>query len=140
MDMLLTGLPYNLELNSRSLHERVSLAGILLFSLYVLREIYLFFSISQLYCACWAHCVSRSIRTKIRRNHQNKDELKIPLLLETIPTPKEFKSAISSLSPEQQRFCKAFRSMQLGMFLKFFIYLCWLWGLLFVGLLYFYVF
>lgn len=46
---------------------------------------------------------------------QNKDELKIPLLLETIPTPKEFKDAIASLSPEQQRFCKAFRSMQLGM-------------------------
>eukprot|EP00026_Physarum_polycephalum_P001947 Phypoly_transcript_01950.p1 GENE.Phypoly_transcript_01950~~Phypoly_transcript_01950.p1 ORF type:complete len:961 (+),score=229.34 Phypoly_transcript_01950:117-2999(+) len=44
---------------------------------------------------------------------QNKDELKIPLLLETIPTPKEFKDAIESLSPEQQRFCKAFRSMQL---------------------------
>ena len=37
---------------------------------------------------------------------QNKDELKIPLLLETIPTPKEFKDAISSLSPEQQRFAK----------------------------------
>jgi hypothetical protein len=46
---------------------------------------------------------------------QNKDDLKIPLLLETIPTPKEFKDAISSLSPEKQRLCKAFRSMQLGM-------------------------
>ena len=45
---------------------------------------------------------------------QNKDEFKIPLLLETLPTPKEFKDAIQSLSPEQQRFCKAFRSMQLG--------------------------
>eukprot|EP01122_Echinamoeba_exundans_P012393 TRINITY_DN5163_c0_g1_i1.p1 TRINITY_DN5163_c0_g1~~TRINITY_DN5163_c0_g1_i1.p1 ORF type:complete len:964 (-),score=215.79 TRINITY_DN5163_c0_g1_i1:8-2899(-) len=44
---------------------------------------------------------------------QNKDDLRIPLLLETIPTPKEFRDAISSLSPEQQRFCKAFRSMQL---------------------------
>jgi hypothetical protein len=44
---------------------------------------------------------------------QNKDEFKIPLLLETLPTPKEFKDAIQSLSPEQQRFCKAFRSMQL---------------------------
>jgi hypothetical protein len=44
---------------------------------------------------------------------QNKDELKIPLMLNTIPTPKEFKDAIESLSPEQQRFCKAFRSMQL---------------------------
>jgi len=45
---------------------------------------------------------------------QNKDELVIPLLLETIPTAKEFADAISSLSPEQQRFCKAFRSMQLA--------------------------
>lgn len=45
---------------------------------------------------------------------QNKDDLKIPLLLETIPTPKEFKDAIESLSPEQQRFCKAFRAMQLA--------------------------
>lgn len=45
---------------------------------------------------------------------QNKDELKIPLLLETIPTAKEFKDAIESLSPEQQDFCRAFRSMQLG--------------------------
>lgn len=45
---------------------------------------------------------------------QNKDDLKIPLILETIPTPKEFRDAIASLSPEQQRFCKAFRGMQLG--------------------------
>merc|ERR1712217_941623 len=30
-----------------------------------------------------------------------------------IPTPKEFKDAIESLSPEQQAFAKAFRSMQL---------------------------
>merc|ERR1719491_1234203 len=44
---------------------------------------------------------------------QNKDELKIPLDLSTIPTPKEFKDAIESLSPEQQNFAKAFRSMQL---------------------------
>jgi hypothetical protein len=35
------------------------------------------------------------------------------LLLEQIPTPKEFRDAIESLSPEQQRFAKAFRSMQL---------------------------
>lgn len=56
---------------------------------------------------------------------QNKDELKIPLELETIPTPKEFADAIgnckkseanlkASLSPEQQRFCKAFRAMKLS--------------------------
>lgn len=44
---------------------------------------------------------------------QNKDDLKIPLDFETIPTPKEFKEAISSISPEQQRFAKAFRAMQL---------------------------
>eukprot|EP01125_Pyxidicula_operculata_P007407 TRINITY_DN251_c0_g4_i1.p1 TRINITY_DN251_c0_g4~~TRINITY_DN251_c0_g4_i1.p1 ORF type:complete len:1123 (+),score=394.88 TRINITY_DN251_c0_g4_i1:223-3369(+) len=45
---------------------------------------------------------------------QNKDDLRIPLMLETIPTAKEFKEAISSLSPEQQRFSKAYRSMQLS--------------------------
>mmetsp|Transcript_23498 Transcript_23498/g.34649 ORF Transcript_23498/g.34649 Transcript_23498/m.34649 type:complete len:709 (+) Transcript_23498:430-2556(+) len=44
---------------------------------------------------------------------QNKDEVLIPLLLNQLPTPKEFKDAIQSLSPEQQRFAKAFRSMQL---------------------------
>ena len=45
---------------------------------------------------------------------QNKDDLLIPLILETIPTPKEFKDAISSLSPEQKRFAQAFRGMQLN--------------------------
>eukprot|EP00668_Euglena_longa_P009750 GGOE01011786.1.p1 GENE.GGOE01011786.1~~GGOE01011786.1.p1 ORF type:complete len:962 (-),score=350.48 GGOE01011786.1:536-3421(-) len=45
---------------------------------------------------------------------QNKDELRIPLDLEAIPTPKEFRDAIESLSPEQQRFAKAIRAMQLG--------------------------
>ncbi len=44
---------------------------------------------------------------------QNKDLLSIPLMLEQIPTPKEFRDAIESLSPEQQRFAKAFRGMQL---------------------------
>ncbi|HRH00808.1 MAG TPA: hypothetical protein PLR99_31415, partial [Polyangiaceae bacterium] len=44
---------------------------------------------------------------------QNKDLLKIPLMLEQLPTPKEFRDAIESLSPEQQRFAKAFRGMQL---------------------------
>ena len=43
----------------------------------------------------------------------NKDELTIPLLLETLPTAAEFRDAIDSLSPEQQDFCKAFRAMQL---------------------------
>eukprot|EP00961_Rhodomonas_salina_P269174 3637254-Rhodomonas_salina.1 len=33
---------------------------------------------------------------------QNKDDVRIPLQVSTIPTPKEFKDAISSLSPEQQ--------------------------------------
>jgi len=44
---------------------------------------------------------------------QNKDEVIIPLLLNELPSAKEFKDAIQSLSPEQQRFAKAFRSMQL---------------------------
>lgn len=40
---------------------------------------------------------------------KNKDDLQIPLVLETIPTPKEFRDAIESMSQEQQRFCKAYR-------------------------------
>ena len=44
----------------------------------------------------------------------NKDELIIPLLLEEMPTAKEFKDAIQALSPEQQRFAKSYRSMQLS--------------------------
>jgi len=44
---------------------------------------------------------------------KNKDELKIPLMFEQIPTPKQFNDAIESLSPEQQNFAKAFRSLQL---------------------------
>ena len=38
----------------------------------------------------------------------------IPLLLEEIPTAKEFKDAVKSLSPEQQRFARAYRKMQLS--------------------------
>ena len=38
----------------------------------------------------------------------------VPLILETIPTPAEFRDAIESLSPEQQRFAKAYRGMQLA--------------------------
>lgn len=45
---------------------------------------------------------------------QNKDDLRIPLFLEQIPSPKEFRDAIESMSPEQQRFCKMYRSMQLS--------------------------
>ena len=44
---------------------------------------------------------------------QNKDEILIPLLLNPLPTPKEFSDAISSLSPEQRQFATAFREMQL---------------------------
>lgn len=44
---------------------------------------------------------------------QNKDEVTIPLLLNDIPSAKEFKDSISSLSPEQQRFAISFRAMQL---------------------------
>jgi len=44
---------------------------------------------------------------------RNKDEVRIPLLLNEIPTATEFKNSIGSLSPEQQRFAKSFRSMQL---------------------------
>ena len=44
---------------------------------------------------------------------RNKDDVKIPLMLEQMPSAKEFKDAIASLSPEQQRFAKAYRSMQL---------------------------
>ena len=44
---------------------------------------------------------------------KDRDEVLVPLALSEIPTPKEFKDAIASLSPEQQRFAKAFRGMQL---------------------------
>ena len=44
----------------------------------------------------------------------NKDEVILPLVLSTVPSPKEFRDAIESLSPEQQAFCKAYRGMQLA--------------------------
>merc|ERR1719240_1914107 len=44
----------------------------------------------------------------------NKDEIIIPLLLDPLPAPKQFRDAIESLSPEQQDFCRAFRAMQLA--------------------------
>jgi len=44
---------------------------------------------------------------------KDKDDVLMPLLLDPLPTPGEFRDAISSLSPEQQRFAKAFRAMQL---------------------------
>ncbi len=43
---------------------------------------------------------------------QNKEELKIPLMMNTIPALQEFRDAIESLSPEQQAFCRAYRKMQ----------------------------
>lgn len=44
---------------------------------------------------------------------QNKDEVMIPLLSDILPSAKEFKDSIASLSPEQQAFAKAYRNMQL---------------------------
>ena len=44
---------------------------------------------------------------------QNKDDLRIPLVLEAIPSPRDFRDAIESLSPEQQAFARAVRGMQL---------------------------
>eukprot|EP01033_Poteriospumella_lacustris_P003216 gene3216-2367_t len=44
---------------------------------------------------------------------ENKEEMFIPLQGETIPSAKEFRDAIASLSPAQQRFAKAYRAMQL---------------------------
>eukprot|EP01036_Dinobryon_divergens_P030974 gene30974-40302_t len=44
---------------------------------------------------------------------QNKDELAIPLALHSIPNAQQFRDAIGSLSPEQQRFAAAYRAMQL---------------------------
>jgi hypothetical protein len=42
------------------------------------------------------------------------DEVIISLLLDELPTAKEFKDAVKSLSPEQQRFARAYRKMQLS--------------------------
>eukprot|EP01060_Flectonema_neradi_P010865 TRINITY_DN1793_c2_g1_i2.p1 TRINITY_DN1793_c2_g1~~TRINITY_DN1793_c2_g1_i2.p1 ORF type:complete len:890 (+),score=147.47 TRINITY_DN1793_c2_g1_i2:152-2821(+) len=44
---------------------------------------------------------------------RNRDELNITLLFNEIPSAAEFQEAISSLSPEQQRFANAYRGMQL---------------------------
>lgn len=40
---------------------------------------------------------------------KDKDDLLIPLLADPLPTAGEFRDAISSLSPEQQRFAQAYR-------------------------------
>jgi hypothetical protein len=44
---------------------------------------------------------------------QNKDEVLIPLLTNVLPTAKEFKDAVVSLSPDQKAFAESFRAMQL---------------------------
>merc|ERR1712032_703398 len=44
----------------------------------------------------------------------NKDSVKIPLLTTVLPSAKDFRDSIVSLSPEQRDFATAFRSMQLG--------------------------
>jgi hypothetical protein len=44
---------------------------------------------------------------------QNKEEISIPLSLDTIPNAQQFRDAIESLSPKQQRFARAYRAMQL---------------------------
>jgi hypothetical protein len=44
---------------------------------------------------------------------QNKDEILIPLLIQPLPSAKEFKDSISSLSSTQQAFAKEIRAMQL---------------------------
>ena len=41
------------------------------------------------------------------------DEVLMPLLLEQIPSAKEFRDAIESLSPAQQRFARAYRALQM---------------------------
>jgi len=45
---------------------------------------------------------------------QDKDRAVVPLMLDPLPSAKAFRDAIESLSPEQQAFAKAFRSMQLA--------------------------
>ncbi len=45
---------------------------------------------------------------------QNKDEITIPLEIQTIPSAGEFKAATVSISPGQQAFAKMYRGMQLS--------------------------
>jgi hypothetical protein len=52
---------------------------------------------------------------------KDKDELKLPLLLETLPTSKEFRDAIESLSPEQQRFAKALFIILFFVWIQFYL-------------------
>ena len=52
---------------------------------------------------------------------RNNDELKVPLSLETIPSAKEFRDAIESLSDNQKNFAKSYRGLQLESSLFVFI-------------------
>eukprot|EP00008_Paramoeba_atlantica_P008890 CAMPEP_0201495792 /NCGR_PEP_ID=MMETSP0151_2-20130828/56045_1 /ASSEMBLY_ACC=CAM_ASM_000257 /TAXON_ID=200890 /ORGANISM="Paramoeba atlantica, Strain 621/1 / CCAP 1560/9" /LENGTH=370 /DNA_ID=CAMNT_0047885089 /DNA_START=1 /DNA_END=1110 /DNA_ORIENTATION=- len=45
---------------------------------------------------------------------RNKEDFKIPLMVETIPTAQEFEDAIESLSDEQKAFAQAYRKLQLA--------------------------
>jgi hypothetical protein len=45
---------------------------------------------------------------------QNKDKFEIELLLERLPTALEFSNAIKGLSPEQEKFAKTWRDLQLS--------------------------
>jgi len=44
---------------------------------------------------------------------RDRDELRVPLLLETMPSPKEFKRAIRGVSQRMAAFVTAFRALQL---------------------------
>jgi len=45
---------------------------------------------------------------------RNSDDVTIPMMVETIPSAKEFKERIQSISDTQQRFAKQYRSMQMS--------------------------
>jgi len=45
---------------------------------------------------------------------RGEEALSVPLLLEALPTAREFRDATASLSPEQRRFAEAIRAMQLA--------------------------
>ena len=64
-------------------------------------------------CYLWMNDAAEEYSLDCHRNF-SQDEVLIPLLLEELPTAKEFKDAVKSLSPEQQRFARAYRGMQLA--------------------------
>lgn len=68
--------------------------------------------------SCFAVVLGRiSSATSFEPQHafvvQNKDEIVVPLKLQQIPTAKEFRKAVSTLSNEQRSLAEAFRSLQL---------------------------